>query len=626
MDILITKGVDSMKPMLATDYNDFPRGDDWHYEVKYDGFRAILTINEDASSITSRNGKELLPLFPEIQQWLDTIDFKPYLPLQLDGELVQLTNEGKADFLELQWRGRLRNTSTIETAANKAPCRLLAFDLLTYKGKNVTNEPYEKRKKYLKDLMEYLDLPLKPTPTSEHLIQYIPSSLEGAEQFQLVKLFDGEGIIAKKANGLWEEGKRTKAWLKIKNWRTVHCFITALHKENGYVSLGVFHEDQVIPIGQVKNGLTAHDQSILRELMTQNAYKEDVQYYYLHPSICIAVHFLHSYDEHELREPLFSEWLLHVTPRECTWEKFIISQYIFPDRVNITSPEKPLWMIKEVPILKIEYVQYLRELSALSLPFLVQKALTTIRYPHGTLDSERFFQKNNPEYAPDFVQTFDDSEHEHILCNNIETLLWLGNQLALEFHIPFHQVGMKQPDEIVLDLDPAGSEYFFLAIKAAIEIKKVLDSLHIICFIKTSGNKGMQIHIPLPQQTFSYQETRIFTDFLGQFLTSRYPDDFTTERMKKNRGNRLYLDFVQHAEGKTIIAPYSTRGNAFAGVATPLYWDEIHEDLRVENYTLWTVPRRVKRVGCPFKSYRSVNNGPAFQEILAFLGKNKNVF
>lgn len=612
-----------MKPMLATDYNDFPQGEDWYYEVKYDGFRAILTISENNISMKSRNGKELLPVFPEIEQWLNTIPFQPFLPLQLDGELVHLTNEGKADFLELQWRGRLKNTSLISTAANKAPCRLLTFDLLTFKGKDLTKEPYEKRKVYLKDLMECLDLPLEPNPTNEHLIQLIPWNVLGTERFEYVKLFDGEGIIAKKADSIWEEGKRTKAWLKIKNWRTVQCFIIALHKENGYVSLGVFQDSQVISIGQVKNGLTAHDQSILRELMTQNAYKQDKQYYYIHPSICVAVHFLHAYDEKELREPAFSEWLLHVNPKECTWEKFIISQYIFPDQINITSPDKPVWVIDEVPILKIEYLQYLREISTLSLPFLTQKALTTIRYPHGTLHSERFFQKNNPDYAPDFVQTFKDSEHNHIVCNNIETLLWLGNQLALEFHIPFHSVGQNDPSEIVLDLDPASSDYFPLAIQAAMEIKKVLDSLNIVSFIKTSGNKGLQIHIPLPKLTFTYQETRLFTDFLGEFLTSRFPNEFTTERMKKNRGNRLYLDFVQHAEGKTIIAPYSTRGNAFAGVATPLYWDEIHENIRVEDYTIWTVPKRVKKVGCPFKTYRSVENGPAFQEVLSFLKTNK---
>lgn len=614
-----------MKPMLATYHIDFPKGNDWLYEIKYDGFRTILSIGQK-TSMKSRNGKELLPLFPEINLWLETIKFQPYLPLQLDGELVFLTNEGKADFLELQWRGRLRNTSIISTSSKLAPCRFLAFDLLIYKGKDMTKNPYRKRKEQLKKIMEQLELPLIPTPINDNLIQFVPSHPEGQKCFDSVKLFDGEGIVAKKANSLWEEGKRSRSWLKIKNWRTVQCFITALHKENGYLSLGVFRNQKITPIGQVKNGMTAHDQAVLKKLMEQNAYKQDQQYYYLHPSICINVHFLHVYEEHELREPIFSEWLFDVSPYECTWDKFTINQFIFPDQLTISSPEKPLWILNELPFLKIEYLQYLREIAAFSLPFLSQRALTTIRFPHGTLHSERFFQKNIPNYAPDFVQTFQDSEHQHIICNNIDTLLWLGNQIALEFHVPFQQIGHNQPDEIVLDLDPASPDYFSLSIKAALEIKNVLDSLHIISFIKTSGNKGLQIHIPLPEQTFSYQDTRMFTDFLGTYLTDLFPDNFTTERMKKNRGNRLYLDFVQHAEGKTIIAPYSTRGNFFAGVATPLYWEEIHDKLKIEDYSILTIPGRIKRHGCPFKTYRHVNNGDAFKKVLSFLTKNKKSY
>lgn len=150
-----------------------------------------------------------------------------------------------------------------------------------------------------------------------------------------------------------------------------------------------------------------------------------------------------------------------------------------------------------------------------------------------------------------------------------------------------------------------------------------MDSLNIKAFVKTSGNKGLQIHIPLPEDIFSYQETRMFTDFLGHYLISSYPDDFTMERLKKNRQNRLYLDFVQHSEGKTIIVPYSPRGNPFAGVATPLYWEEVGERLQLKDFTIETVPNRIKRLGCAFKDYRHVNNGPAFLEVLSFLKQKK---
>ncbi|MFD6441386.1 DNA ligase D [Peribacillus sp. NPDC060186] len=612
-----------MKPMLPTYYPEAPKSKDWRYEVKYDGFRAILTIDADTVKITSRNGKELSPLFPEISTFIKSLDLKSFLPLQLDGELVWLTNEAKADFFEVQWRGRLRKQSLISEKANSSPCRFVAFDLLNISGNDLSTNSMSERRKMIKNLGEILELPMPPNPNNKALIQLIESYDDLDKAINKVILLDGEGIVAKDIKSTWQEGKRSTSWIKVKNWRAVSCFITALNKENGYVSIAVYKDDEITKIGSVKNGLSANDKSILHELIKQNASEEDEQFFYIHPSICIEVQFLHVYEESELREPQFSQWLLQTSPNECTWEKFVISQFTFPDSVQISSRDKPIWIIDDKQLIKIEYLQYLREVSAFFLPLLKDKLLTTIRYPHGTLDNEKFFQKNKPDYAPASIKTFWDEDIEYMLCNDIETLLWFGNQLALEFHTPFQKAGKVKPDEIVLDLDPPSIEFFSLAIKAALEIKKVMDSLNIQAFVKTSGNKGLQIHIPLPEDNFSYQETRMFTDFLGHYLISTYPDDFTIERLKKKRQNRLYLDFVQHSEGKTIIVPYSPRGNRFAGVATPLFWEEVGERLQLKDFTIETVPNRIKRLGCAFKDYRHVNNGPAFLEVLSFLKQKK---
>ncbi|MFS0599926.1 DNA ligase D [Peribacillus frigoritolerans] len=612
-----------MKPMLPTYYPEAPNSKDWRYEVKYDGFRAILTIDSDTISISSRNEKELSPQFPEIIAFIKDLDLEDYLPLQLDGELVWLTNQAKADFFQIQWRGRLGKQSLISENARFSPCRFIAFDLLRISGKDIADKPMLERRELMLNMGGKLGLPMPPDPNDKALIQLIESFDVLDIALNKVTLLDGEGIVAKEIRGAWQEGRRTTSWIKVKNWKTVSCFITALHKENGYVSLAVFKEGAVTKIGSVKNGLSARDKSILHQLIKQNASDEDAQFFYIHPSICIEVQFLHVYEENELREPQFSQWLLQTSPDECTWEKFVLGQYTFPDTVQITSRDKPLWKTEGKQVAKVEYLHYLREVSAFFLPFLKDKLLTTIRYPHGTLDKERFFQKNKPDYAPDFIKTFMDEDIEYMLCNDIETLLWFGNQLALEFHAPFQKAGKTRPDEIVLDLDPPSIEYFSLAVKAAQEIKKVMESLRIKAFVKTSGNKGLQIHLPLPEDRFTYQETRIFTDFLGDYLTSSNPNDFTTERMKINRHNRLYLDFVQHSEGKTIILPYSPRGNSFAGVATPLFWQEVNESLQLKDFTIDTIPNRIKRDGCAFMDYRLVDNGPAFLEVLSFLKQKK---
>jgi bifunctional non-homologous end joining protein LigD len=126
----------------------------------------------------------------------------------------------------------------------------------------------------------------------------------------------------------------------------------------------------------------------------------------------------------------------------------------------------------------------------------------------------------------------------------------------------------------------------------------------------------MQIYIPLPLDKFSYEETGIFTKFVCDFLIEQNPQWFTTERLKKNRNNKLYLDYVQHREGKTIIAPYSPRGNEKGFIATPLFWEEVNETLNPSMFTISSVLARINKVGNPFSSFRQSENDQKFAVVL----------
>jgi bifunctional non-homologous end joining protein LigD len=254
------------------------------------------------------------------------------------------------------------------------------------------------------------------------------------------------------------------------------------------------------------------------------------------------------------------------------------------------------------------------------LPFLQNRLLTVIRYPHGMF-GEAFYQKNCPDYAPGFIETSISEGINYIVCNDLKTLLWLGNQIAIEFHIPFQRIGHSGPDEIVFDLDPPSREYFHLAIKAALLIKEVLDQLNLQSFIKTSGNKGLQIYIPLPEETYTYDDTRLFTSFIANYLISKDPDSFTIERLKKHRGNRLYVDYVQHAEGKTIICPFSARGKQKATVAAPLFWEEVNGDLKIEDFTVLNMIDRIVKLGSPFAGYFQAKETQQLAPVLEVLRK-----
>lgn len=609
-----------MKPMLPTLTFEVPKGDNWNYEVKYDGFRTLLFWDQDIKLI-SRNGNSLLEIFPEIKLYLEKNNelFKEFLPLVLDGELVYLENEYKAQFSSIQVRGRMRSEKKILEKALHYPCRLLVFDLLLLKGKSISDRNYVDRKNALLKLFEECHLPTTPNPASPKLIQLIPASRDYQSVWEQVVLHDGEGIVAKQDTNQWEEGKRTTLWLKFKNFKYVSCFVTAYEKSNGYFYVGVFKDTNIYSIGQFLFGINPEEKKALFQIIKENKTKEDERFIYVQPAICLEIKYLELYDE-QMREPHFERFRFDLSPEDCTFDKFVHQQKNLPKDIDVTHPDKPLW--EEPAVKKIDFIRYLQEISPYLLPFLQNRLLTVIRYPHGMF-GEAFYQKNCPDYAPDFVQTALHDGINYIVCNNLKTLLWLGNQLAFEFHIPFQTLSSQGPSEIVLDLDPPSRKEFKLAIKAAQMIKEVLDQLNLIGFVKTSGNKGLQIYIPLPENEFSYDDTRLFTEFIAEYLISKAPSLFTIERLKKNRQNKLYIDYIQHAEGKTIVAPYSARGNDTAALATPLFWDEVTEELRMEDFTILNMMKRINEKGDPFQSYFETKQKQNFSPILEFLKQKK---
>lgn len=603
--------------MLPTLHRNPPQGNDWVYEVKYDGFRCIASLDINHISLQSRGGTELSSTFPEIVRFLRGLTlndaWKQMLPITLDCELVVLSSPLKGNFQLIQKRGRTKTKEKINALSKEHPATLLAFDLLEVRGEALISAKFSDRKKRLLQLFEQIGLPLSPVEKSSSRLQYVPFHTNSEELWAQIKLQHGEGLIAKKIYSTYSKGKRSTDWIKVKNYKTVTCFITAYQKDNGYFHIGVFKGESVVDIGLFSHGLTSEERAALIAVIKQNRDKEDGKFVYVKPGICVEIFYLEVYQS-QLRHPEFKRFRFDLDVKECTEEN--LSKPPIPASVSITNPDKPLW--EEPLVTKQAFIDFLSHCSPYMLPFLKDRAITAIRFPHG-MAGESFYQKNCPDYAPSFVETHVDQDINFILCNNMETLIWLGNQLALEFHIPFQTVLTTEPSEIVFDLDPPSKEHFSIAITGALMMKGIFDQLGLQSFIKTSGRKGLQVYIPLPEGQFTYQETRQFTEFIAHFLVSKEPALFTVERLKKHRGNRVYVDYVQHAEGKTIIAPYSLRGNDVPTVATPLFWKEVKEDLRPEEFTLFSVQERLKRLGDPFSEYTTSKTTQPFENVLSSL-------
>ncbi len=595
-----------MKPIASS---EIPKGEDWLYEVKYDGFRCVLHWDTGKIRLTSKNGKTLTENFPEIVEFCleHASAVAKFLPLTLDGELAVLNTAYQANFALLQQRGRLKDPSRIRQAAERRPASFLAFDVIGLQGISTEKEPLSKRKEILQSVFMQLG--------DRKILSIVPAHSDYKQLWSILFAHKGEGIIAKRKNSFYQSGNTHRDWYKIKNWRKLHGFLTAYDSQNNYFSCSIYDQDKVSEIGKCAHGLSETDFHTLKELFLTKGEKKGGQFH-LPPAICAQINSLDLY-KNELREPAFSSLLPHEQPSSMTRRRLELDMAMLPETIDLTNTEKTFW--PKPGYTKGDLLTYIREISPYMLPFLKERALTIIRSPDG-VEEDFFYQKHLPEYAPDFIERIPAGDNEFLLsCEDLDSLMWYANHGTIEYHIPFQKRGAEYPDEIVFDLDPPDRNSFPLAIEAASLLKELLDQLSLISFVKTSGNKGIQIYIPLPEKSMSYEQTALFTQAMAWTIEKAQPKSFTTERMKKNRGGRLYIDYVQHGKDKTIIAPYSTRKTAEATVATPLFWNEIKDGLSPEQFTITNVPDRVKELGCPFSDYQLAKQRQQIEPILTLI-------
>jgi bifunctional non-homologous end joining protein LigD len=279
----------------------------------------------------------------------------------------------------------------------------------------------------------------------------------------------------------------------------------------------------------------------------------------------------------------------------------------------ITNPDKLLW--PKANVTKLDYIRYLLLVAKPMLAYVKNRLLTVIRYPHGVEDNH-FYQKNTPDYAPDWIATKMWEETRYTLCNDEATLIWMANQAALEFHVSFHLADNEIPTELAFDLDPSTDD-FSVVIEAALLLKELLNELGLPSWVKTSGASGLQIYVPI-ERRYTFDQTRTVGQFIAAYLVEKHPRLFTIERMVKNRGDKLYIDFLQHWRGKTLAAPYSPRAREKATVSAPLRWEEVPA-ANPARYTIHTMPARLESMGDLFAGISAPVSPSSLDPILSFL-------
>jgi bifunctional non-homologous end joining protein LigD len=290
--------------------------------------------------------------------------------------------------------------------------------------------------------------------------------------------------------------------------------------------------------------------------------------------------------------------------------------------VKISRPEKVLW--PESGFRKIDLIKYYVNVSPYLLRHLKDKPITMIRCPDG-IDKHHFYQKNAPIPTPDWVTIVDvpsdgktDVLHT-VIVDSVATLLWLGNLGCIEIHIGFNPYqSPSSPEWLAFDLDPSVPG-FERVVQVALSLHELLERLSLPNIAKTSGATGLQVFVPLaPGHT--YAQTRVFSEAVAQYMQAVLPNDVTLERLTKERGQKVYFDYMQHGRGRTLIAPYSPRATRYGSVSTPVTWTELQQGAKPEDFTLQNVPHRLEQMGDLFGGDMGV--GVDLQPTVRFLHRH----
>ncbi|AEG60122.1 non-homologous end-joining DNA ligase [Desulforamulus ruminis] len=267
--------------------------------------------------------------------------------------------------------------------------------------------------------------------------------------------------------------------------------------------------------------------------------------------------------------------------------------------LKLTNLDKQLW---PEGLTKAHLVKYYTDIAPYLLPLIKDRPLVMKRYPHG-IEGEYFYQKECPEYAPEWIHkekiSHSGKDVRYVICNDLPTLIWLINQGCIEIHGWLSKRGaIEYPDVAVIDLDPGKDVSFQGVMEVALVVKKTLDQLGLKGFPKTSGASGIHVFIPL-EPGYTFREATKAMGWVAKLVTGAFPEKATIERvLTKRRPDKVYVDYLQNTRGKTMAWTYSLRPLPGAPVSTPLLWEEIEKfSIHPAQFTMDSIFHRIKIFG-----------------------------
>jgi len=639
---------DHIRPMLAK-LSGLPKDDsNYAFEIKWDGERAIAYSQGGRIRLESRNLLDITKQYPELAALGESLGAHEVV---LDGEIVAFNDEGIPSFERLQRRMHLTRPADIRRRAADTPVVYMIFDLLYLDGHSTMQLPYRERRK----LLEALELSGPNWQTPAYHVGDGATLLAASKEQRL------EGIMAKRLDSPYEPGRRSGAWLKVKNSLRQEFVIAgwtpgtgARDDSFGALLLGYYDRtpEQAEATGQRQRLVyagkvgTGFNDRLLRDLMKRlrdsriernpfDVGEPEPGSCFVEPELVCEVDFAEWTEAGTLRQPSFKGLRDDKPAREIIRESVDeppvvvgrpgpgarsarpsrssrrtdngprVEVEIDGRRLSLSNLDKEMY--EGTGFVKADVIEYYTRIAPVILPHIRQRPMTLKRYPDGA-QGPFFYEKQCPSHAPEWVQTarvVTGSKGDvvnFVLVNDLPTLVWLANLATLELHpLLSHAPDVGRPTSVVFDLDPGPPAGILDCCEVALWLREAFEALGLQAFAKTSGSKGMQLYVPL-NTPVTYEETRPFAQAIALLLERQHKDKVVSTMTKSKRVGKVFIDWSQNAEHKSTIAVYSLRARERPTVSTPVTWDEIEEAHARQDASLLVfeskdVLERVERLG-----------------------------
>jgi bifunctional non-homologous end joining protein LigD len=609
-------------PQLCRLVDTPPVGAIWVHEIKFDGYRMQLRVKDHGSVLRTRKALDWSHRFPEI-----AAEARVLPDCMIDGEICALDEKGVPNFAELQQALSDERTGDLT---------FFVFDLLFLQGADLRAAQLSTRKEMLARLIAKT----KRAPRlryAEHFATDGATFLKSACRAHL------EGIVSKRLDAPYRSG-RSDLWTKEKCRGGQEVVIGGWWggpSKLRSILIGAYRGKDFVYLGRIGTGFNAENSGpLLRALNKLKRAKSPFtaglkpprakEIIWVEPKLVAEVEYATITRDGLLRQASFKAL------REDKPARSVVVEQAMPVEkaeelsegekkmgasagkekptkikqagrenvvagITISHPEKMLWPATKITavVTKLDLARYYEKAAPLMLPHITGRPISMVRAPEG-ITGERFFQRHvlsgaahaTPIKAAGERQPFHSVE-------DAEGLVSLAQAAVLEIH-PW---GCKPhdpetPERLIFDLDPAPDVTFDSVIEAAKEIRAVLAGCGFTPFVKTTGGKGIHVVVAIAgdrKHPITWDEAKAFALAVSEKMARARPDRYVTNMSKKQRGGKIFIDYLRNGRMATAVAPWSPRAREGATISVPLAWGQLKKGINPAAFTIASAAPLLKR-------------------------------